>query len=73
MYINEEAGINFIEVKGGLSTKALANAITKTHAKKEVQHALVEIMSFLGFLIHRMGLTITLVSDNLKVKVVNPM
>ncbi|KAM8757215.1 inter-alpha-trypsin inhibitor heavy chain H3 isoform 2-T2 [Acanthopagrus schlegelii] len=35
VYINEEAGINFIEVKGGLSTKALANAITKTHAKKE--------------------------------------
>ena len=73
VYINEEAGINFIEVKGGLSTKALANAITKTHAKKEVQHALVEIMSSLDFLIHRMGLTITLVSDNLKVKVVNPM
>ncbi|XP_030277140.1 inter-alpha-trypsin inhibitor heavy chain H3 isoform X2 [Sparus aurata] len=33
--INEEAGINFIEVKGGLSTKALANAITKTHADKQ--------------------------------------
>ncbi|XP_073325266.1 inter-alpha-trypsin inhibitor heavy chain H3-like isoform X3 [Pagrus major] len=35
VYINEEAGINFIEVKGGLSTKALANAITKTHADKQ--------------------------------------
>uniref|UniRef100_I3JKH1 Inter-alpha-trypsin inhibitor heavy chain 3 n=1 Tax=Oreochromis niloticus TaxID=8128 RepID=I3JKH1_ORENI len=32
VYIHEEAGINFIDVKGGLSTKALANAITKTHA-----------------------------------------
>ncbi|XP_038552117.1 inter-alpha-trypsin inhibitor heavy chain H3-like [Micropterus salmoides] len=29
------AGINFIEVKGRLSTKALANAITKTHADKQ--------------------------------------
>lgn len=44
--INEEAGINFIEVKGGLSTKALANAITKTHADKQVQHALVQIYEF---------------------------
>nr|XP_046239625.1 inter-alpha-trypsin inhibitor heavy chain H3-like isoform X3 [Scatophagus argus] len=35
VYINEKAGINFLEVKGGLSTKALANAITKTHADKE--------------------------------------
>ncbi|XP_074492246.1 inter-alpha-trypsin inhibitor heavy chain H3-like isoform X5 [Sebastes fasciatus] len=35
VYINEKAGINFIEVKGGLSTKALANAITKTHADKQ--------------------------------------
>lgn len=46
MYINEEAGINFIEVKGGLSTKALANAITKTHADKQVQHALVQNYEF---------------------------
>ncbi|XP_037626280.1 inter-alpha-trypsin inhibitor heavy chain H3-like [Sebastes umbrosus] len=35
VYINEKAGINFIEVKGGLSTKTLANAITKTHADKQ--------------------------------------
>ncbi|XP_049444216.1 inter-alpha-trypsin inhibitor heavy chain H3-like [Epinephelus fuscoguttatus] len=35
VHINEQAGINFIEVKGGLSTKALANAITKTHADKQ--------------------------------------
>uniref|UniRef100_A0A667YM38 Inter-alpha-trypsin inhibitor heavy chain 3b, tandem duplicate 1 n=1 Tax=Myripristis murdjan TaxID=586833 RepID=A0A667YM38_9TELE len=30
IHINEKAGINFLEVKGGLSTKTLANAITKT-------------------------------------------
>ncbi|XP_026017029.1 inter-alpha-trypsin inhibitor heavy chain H3-like isoform X1 [Astatotilapia calliptera] len=35
VYIHEEAGINFIDVKGGLSTKALANAITKTHVNKQ--------------------------------------
>ncbi|XP_033482341.1 inter-alpha-trypsin inhibitor heavy chain H3-like isoform X3 [Epinephelus lanceolatus] len=35
VHINEQAGINFIEVKGGLSTKSLANAITKTHADKQ--------------------------------------
>ncbi|KAK9528983.1 hypothetical protein VZT92_013106 [Zoarces viviparus] len=35
VYFNEKAGINFIEVKGGLSTKALANAITKTHVDKQ--------------------------------------
>ncbi|XP_068568192.1 inter-alpha-trypsin inhibitor heavy chain H3-like [Cebidichthys violaceus] len=35
VYINEKAGINFIKVKGGLSTKALANAITKTHVDKQ--------------------------------------
>ncbi|XP_059185253.1 inter-alpha-trypsin inhibitor heavy chain H3-like [Centropristis striata] len=35
VYINEKTGINFIEIKGGLSTKALANAITKTHADKQ--------------------------------------
>uniref|UniRef100_A0A8C8JCB4 Uncharacterized protein n=1 Tax=Oncorhynchus tshawytscha TaxID=74940 RepID=A0A8C8JCB4_ONCTS len=32
VYINERPGINFLEIKGGLSTKELANAITKTHA-----------------------------------------
>ncbi|XP_037535414.1 inter alpha-trypsin inhibitor, heavy chain 4 [Nematolebias whitei] len=32
VYVYEKAGISFIDVKGGLSTKALANAITKTHA-----------------------------------------
>ncbi|XP_038553519.1 inter-alpha-trypsin inhibitor heavy chain H3-like isoform X2 [Micropterus salmoides] len=35
VYIHEKASIDFIEVKGGLSTKALANAITKTHADKQ--------------------------------------
>ncbi|XP_047204553.1 inter-alpha-trypsin inhibitor heavy chain H3-like isoform X2 [Girardinichthys multiradiatus] len=35
VHINEKAGISFIDVKGGLSTKALANAITKTHADKQ--------------------------------------
>ncbi|XP_078104716.1 inter-alpha-trypsin inhibitor heavy chain H3-like isoform X2 [Sander vitreus] len=35
VYINEKAGINFIEVKGGLSTNALANAITRTHTEKQ--------------------------------------
>ncbi|XP_039468576.1 inter-alpha-trypsin inhibitor heavy chain H3-like isoform X5 [Oreochromis aureus] len=35
VHIHEEAGISFINVKGGLSTKALANAITKTHIDKE--------------------------------------
>uniref|UniRef100_A0A3Q3LCB1 Uncharacterized protein n=1 Tax=Mastacembelus armatus TaxID=205130 RepID=A0A3Q3LCB1_9TELE len=35
VYIHENAGINFIEVKGGLSTKALANAITKRHSKNK--------------------------------------
>ncbi|XP_076603641.1 inter-alpha-trypsin inhibitor heavy chain H3-like [Chaetodon auriga] len=35
IYIHEQAGINFIDVKGGLSTKALANAITSTHADKQ--------------------------------------
>uniref|UniRef100_UPI0037E95826 inter-alpha-trypsin inhibitor heavy chain H3-like n=1 Tax=Semicossyphus pulcher TaxID=241346 RepID=UPI0037E95826 len=32
VHINEKSGINFMEVKGGLSTNALANAITKTLA-----------------------------------------
>ncbi|XP_069559435.1 inter-alpha-trypsin inhibitor heavy chain H3-like [Brachyistius frenatus] len=36
VYIHEKAGIRFVDVKGGLSTKALANAITKTFADKEV-------------------------------------
>ncbi|XP_028301970.1 inter-alpha-trypsin inhibitor heavy chain H3-like [Gouania willdenowi] len=35
VHIHEKAGISFIDVKGGLSTKALANAITKTHADKQ--------------------------------------
>uniref|UniRef100_A0A672YA59 Inter-alpha-trypsin inhibitor heavy chain 3 n=1 Tax=Sphaeramia orbicularis TaxID=375764 RepID=A0A672YA59_9TELE len=35
VYIHEEAGINFLEVKGGLSTRALGNAITKTLADKQ--------------------------------------
>ncbi|XP_054472032.1 inter-alpha-trypsin inhibitor heavy chain H3 isoform X2 [Anoplopoma fimbria] len=35
VYINEEAGINFIEVKGGLSTTVQANAITRTHVDKQ--------------------------------------
>ncbi|XP_053293658.1 inter-alpha-trypsin inhibitor heavy chain H3 isoform X3 [Pleuronectes platessa] len=35
VYIHEKAGISFIKVQGGLSTKDLANAITKTHADKE--------------------------------------
>ncbi|KAM4741484.1 inter-alpha-trypsin inhibitor heavy chain H3-like [Anableps anableps] len=34
VHIHEKAGISFIDVKGGLSTKALANAITKTHLDK---------------------------------------
>ncbi|XP_041638855.1 inter-alpha-trypsin inhibitor heavy chain H3-like isoform X2 [Cheilinus undulatus] len=35
VHINEDAGINFLEVKGGLSTNAMANAITKTLADKQ--------------------------------------
>ncbi|KAJ7999734.1 hypothetical protein DPEC_G00197480 [Dallia pectoralis] len=35
VYINEHPGINFLEIKGGLSTKELANAITKTQASTE--------------------------------------
>ncbi|XP_061583174.1 inter-alpha-trypsin inhibitor heavy chain H3-like [Cololabis saira] len=35
VHIHEKDGISFIDVKGGLSTKALANAITKTHADKQ--------------------------------------
>ncbi|XP_021424380.2 inter-alpha-trypsin inhibitor heavy chain H3 isoform X1 [Oncorhynchus mykiss] len=35
VYINERPGINFLEVTGGLSTEALANAITKTLASSE--------------------------------------
>ncbi|XP_062271371.1 inter-alpha-trypsin inhibitor heavy chain H3-like isoform X1 [Scomber scombrus] len=33
--IHEKASISFLEVKGGLSTNALANAITKTHTDKQ--------------------------------------
>ncbi|KAM9813501.1 inter-alpha-trypsin inhibitor heavy chain H3-like [Neosynchiropus ocellatus] len=36
VYIREQAGINFVDVKGGLTTNALANAVTKTHAGQEV-------------------------------------
>ncbi|XP_029287202.1 inter-alpha-trypsin inhibitor heavy chain H3-like isoform X6 [Cottoperca gobio] len=35
VFIHEKSDINFIEVKGGLSTNVLANAITKTHADKK--------------------------------------
>ncbi|XP_017160151.1 inter-alpha-trypsin inhibitor heavy chain H3-like [Poecilia reticulata] len=35
VYIREKASISFVDVKGGLSTKALANAITKTLADKQ--------------------------------------
>ncbi|XP_035488863.1 inter-alpha-trypsin inhibitor heavy chain H3 isoform X1 [Scophthalmus maximus] len=35
VYVHEQAHINFIKVQGGLSTKALANAITLTHADKQ--------------------------------------
>ncbi|KAM4582582.1 inter-alpha-trypsin inhibitor heavy chain H3 [Fundulus diaphanus] len=35
VHIYEKVGISFIDVKGGLSTKALANAITKTHQDKQ--------------------------------------
>lgn len=43
VYIHEKAGISFIEVKGGLSTKALANAITKTHSDKQVKQCKILI------------------------------
>ncbi|KAM7402153.1 hypothetical protein PAMP_017418 [Pampus punctatissimus] len=36
VYIHEKTNISFTEVKGGLNTKALANAITKTHTGKQV-------------------------------------
>lgn len=45
VYIHEKAGINFMEVKGGLSTKVLANAITKTVTDKQVQFALLHHIS----------------------------
>nr|XP_061813659.1 inter-alpha-trypsin inhibitor heavy chain H3-like [Nerophis lumbriciformis] len=35
VHIDEKAGISFIDVKGGLSTGVLANAITKTHVDKQ--------------------------------------
>ncbi|XP_038135806.1 inter-alpha-trypsin inhibitor heavy chain H3-like isoform X2 [Cyprinodon tularosa] len=35
VYIYEKAGISFVDVKGGLSTKALANAITKTQTDEQ--------------------------------------
>ncbi|KAL0978030.1 hypothetical protein UPYG_G00165020 [Umbra pygmaea] len=36
VHISEQPGINFLEIKGGLSTKQLANAITKTQTPTEV-------------------------------------
>ncbi|KAL0978028.1 hypothetical protein UPYG_G00164980 [Umbra pygmaea] len=35
VHISEQPGINFLEIKGGLSTKQLANAITKTQTPAE--------------------------------------
>uniref|UniRef100_A0A672FZ34 Inter-alpha-trypsin inhibitor heavy chain 3 n=1 Tax=Salarias fasciatus TaxID=181472 RepID=A0A672FZ34_SALFA len=35
VHIQEKAGISFLDVKGGLSTNALANAITRTQADKQ--------------------------------------
>ncbi|XP_036067979.1 inter-alpha-trypsin inhibitor heavy chain H3 isoform X3 [Oryzias melastigma] len=35
VYMHEKAGITFVDIKGGLSTKELANAITKTQEDKE--------------------------------------
>uniref|UniRef100_A0A096LVL8 Inter-alpha-trypsin inhibitor heavy chain 3b, tandem duplicate 2 n=1 Tax=Poecilia formosa TaxID=48698 RepID=A0A096LVL8_POEFO len=35
VHIHEKAGISFIDVKGGLSTDVLANAITKTRADEQ--------------------------------------
>ncbi|XP_034388104.1 inter-alpha-trypsin inhibitor heavy chain H3-like [Cyclopterus lumpus] len=35
VYINEKAGINFMKVKGGLSTNVLATAITRTQVDKQ--------------------------------------
>lgn len=36
MYMHEKAGITFVDIKGGLSVKELANAITKTQEDKQV-------------------------------------
>ncbi|RVE73215.1 hypothetical protein OJAV_G00047930 [Oryzias javanicus] len=36
VHMQEKAGITFVDVKGGLSTKELANAITKTQEDKQV-------------------------------------
>uniref|UniRef100_A0A672FZA0 VIT domain-containing protein n=1 Tax=Salarias fasciatus TaxID=181472 RepID=A0A672FZA0_SALFA len=41
VHIQEKAGISFLDVKGGLSTNALANAITRTQADKQVSTALM--------------------------------
>ncbi|XP_035980554.1 inter-alpha-trypsin inhibitor heavy chain H3 isoform X1 [Fundulus heteroclitus] len=35
VHIREKVDISFVDVKGGLNTKALANAITKTHTNKQ--------------------------------------
>lgn len=37
VHIHEKAGISLLDVKGGLNTNALANAVTKTLADKEVR------------------------------------
>lgn len=39
--MHEKAGITFVDIKGGLSTKELANAITKTQEDKEVLHTVM--------------------------------
>lgn len=36
VHISEKAGISFLDIKGGLNTNALANAVTRTIADKEV-------------------------------------
>uniref|UniRef100_A0A672G2P7 Inter-alpha-trypsin inhibitor heavy chain 3 n=1 Tax=Salarias fasciatus TaxID=181472 RepID=A0A672G2P7_SALFA len=41
VHIQEKAGISFLDVKGGLSINALANAITQTQADKQVSDAWV--------------------------------
>ncbi|KAM8868337.1 inter-alpha-trypsin inhibitor heavy chain H3-like [Synchiropus picturatus] len=35
VYIHEQAGINFVEIKGGLTKDVLADAVTKTHSGHE--------------------------------------
>lgn len=38
VYINENAGINSLVVKGGLSTNTLGDAITRTKTEKQVEN-----------------------------------